>query len=236
MIDLEVLKQEGVVWDYQKKKPVNFIFADNMEFLRWCKRNDMFKYFHVSIVDPPYGEDITKFNLGSRAAERAAGFSYERGDWDHSVPDQEYWDLLWYVSRNIIAWGGNYFTKEINWSGRSFIVWDKKNDGLDFAAGELALTTYDKNPLFIRKSRNRQEQDGEKRHDTQKPVYLYDATHGEYVERNQRVLDTHGGSFSHSIAAWKHNHELWIMDKQRSYYDNGIAAFDKATVAPRLLF
>lgn len=233
-------------WEEFKKNPVTFIYGDNMDYLRWCKEQMMFKYFHVGIVDPPYGISVQNMNLGSTKDSKPR--TYERGDWDNEVPTQEYWNLLWYCCRNLIIWGGNYFTDmygKTGWNdksipitpGRCFIVWDKMNDKMSFAAGELAITTFDKNAVIIRRPRNKGgEDETEKRHDTQKPVYLYDYLHLNFVERGQRVLDTHGGSFNHAIAASKNNVNLTIIDKQRSYVESGMREYDKASQKGRLLF
>lgn len=223
-MNLEELKKVNGIYEIQKLDPVTFIHGDNMEFLRWCERNTMYKYFHVGIVDPPYGVGIGDQKLGRRSGDKV---NYETGSWDNEIPTQEYWDLLRYVCRELIVWGGNYFTKEFDWSGRCFGIWDKKNDNLDFAFGELILTTFDKNPFKILKARNSRVEDGDKRHPTQKPVYCYEYLHLNYVDRNQRVLDTHGGSFSHAVAARNCKHELVIMDKTKSYYDDGIIHYKK---------
>ena len=207
----------------------------------------MFKYFHVGIVDPPYGISVGSMNLG--ATKDSKPRNYEMGDWDNEIPTQEYWDLLWYCCRNLIVWGRNYFANNFGQvkrdgepypidNGRCFIVWDKMNDKMSFAHGELALTTFDKNAVIIRRPRNAAANDneGEKRHPTMKPTYLYDHTHLNFVEKNQRVLDTHGGSHTHAIAAFKNNVNLTIIEKNKSYQDDGIKAYLDASVQPRILF
>ena len=230
-----------------KHNPVDFILGDNMEYLRWCKDQMMFKYFHVGIVDPPYAIGVGSMNLG--ATKDSKPRNYEMGEWDNELPTQEYWDLMWYCCRNLIVWGGNYFVNNFGQvtrdgkpnpidNGRCFIVWDKMNDKMSFAHGELALTTFDKNAVIIRRSRNASSSDveGERRHPTQKPTYLYDYLHMNFVEKNQRVLDTHGGSHTHAIAAFKNNVKLTIIERQKSYQEDGIKAYLAASTQPRLLF
>ena len=226
---------EGII-SITEKNPVTFIHGDNMAFLRHCKEELMYKHFHVGIVDPPYGISVGSMNLGATKDSKPRG--YEMGSWDNEVPTQEYWDLLDYTCRNLIIWGGNYFVHSINRSGRCFVVWDKMNDKMSFAAGELALTTFDKNAVIIRRPRNASSEDEEKerRHPTQKPVYLYDYLHLNFVEKNQRVLDTHGGSFSHAVAAFKNNVQLTIIEREESYIKSGIEAYDNASQKGRLLF
>lgn len=234
-MDFEALSQTEGIWNIVPKKPVTFIHGDNMAFLRFCKENMLKGYYHVGIVDPPYGIDVTKMNLGQTKDSKPR--NYERGDWDGAVPTPEYWELLKYCCRNLVVWGGNYFSDMVP-PGRCFLVWDKQNDKMSFAGGELALTTFDKNAMIIRRPRNAKSDDEEKdrRHDTQKPVYLYDFIHLNLVERNQRVLDTHGGSFSHAVAAYKNGVNLTIMDKQKSYVHKGIEVYENASMKGRLLF
>lgn len=240
-----------IITDFHKiiKPPVTFIHADNIDYLRWCREEMMWHHFHLGIVDPPYGIGVGDMNLGATKDSKPRDF--EMGEWDNEVPTQEYWDLLNYVCRNIIVWGGNYFVSNIGQvfdyrnekivglpNGRCFVIWDKMNDKMSFAACELALTTFDRNAVIIRRPRNAATSDGDKKkiHPTQKPVYLYDYLHINFVERGHRVLDTHGGSFTHAIAAYKNNVNLTIIDKQKSYFDDGISAYDNASAKGRLLF
>ena len=209
-----------------KKPNVTFLLGDNMLFLRWMKDNMMWHHFHCGIVDPPYGISVGKMNLG-KTKDQVRNF--ESGNWDNETPTQEYWDLLRYVCRNLIVWGGNYFTKEINFSGRSFDVWDKQNENMSFAWGELALTDFDMLPSRIHAARNKASDyaDGKKRHPTQKPVYVYDFLHTKYELKGKKVLDTHGGSHSHAIAAGKTGAILTIIERDEVYQADGIAAYNE---------
>ena len=235
-----------------KKHNINFMLGDNMELLRFMHDNMMYKHFHYAIVDPPYAIEVGKMNLG--ATKDSKPRDYEMGDWDSDVPTQEYWDLLNYVSRNILVWGGNYFTKEMGKvskdpynrtsenivgleSGRAFYVWDKLNNGMSFADCELCLTTLDGNARIIKKSRALKGDEGDKRHPTHKPAYLYEYLHNAHSMRGCRVLDTHGGSHSHAIAAFQSNVNLTIIERQESYHNDGIEAFVSHTsTTPQKLF
>ena len=256
--------------DSSLHKPITIAHGDNMALLRYMKEEMMRNYFHIGIVDPPYGISVGDMKLGANKDSKPR--SYEMGKWDNEVPSLEYWFLLSYVCKDLIIWGGNYFTgtnvaiyeieyknesklytqditpiiksnneniKKINFSkgvvpGRCFYYWDKMNNGMSFADGELALTTLDKSARNILKSRNLMQQDGEKRHPTQKPSYLYDAIHLENNLQGKRVLDTHGGSFSHAIAAFRNKVELLIIDREESYYKSGLEAFEKEFSKARL--
>lgn len=191
-------------------------------------------YFHVGIVDPPYGVGIGDQKMG---ASKNTVRNFEMGKWDYDVPTDEYWELLKYCCRNLIVWGGNYFTKELPFSGRCYVVWDKGNHSMSFAPSELALTTFDRNPFHVHCPRNKaNDEEGERRHPTQKPVYLYDKLHLDFVERGHKVLDTHGGSFNHAIAAFKNNVELTIIEREESYFRSALKAYGAASEKPRMLF
>lgn len=233
--ELAGLLSHDDIYEISYKKPVTFIHGDNMQFLRYCKDNLMWKYFHVGIVDPPYGISVGNMMLGAATMDKHREKQYEMGKWDNEVPTAEYWELLDYCCRNLIVWGGNYFSNFLR-PGRCCLAWDKMNNGMSFSDFELALTTFDKSARVIRKSRNKKEEDGDKRHPTQKPVYLYDYMHLEFVEKNQRVLDTHGGSHSHAIAAFKNNVDLTIIEREKSYYLSGIEEYEAASKKPRLFF
>ena len=60
------------------------------------------KYFDLAIVDPPYGINANKMTLGNGKKKIFRGNS----DWDNSIPDKEYFDELFRVSKNQVIWGG----------------------------------------------------------------------------------------------------------------------------------
>jgi len=248
---------------------IDFLCGDNMAFLRWCKEEMLMGYFHLGIVDPPYGISVGDMKLG--ATKDSKPRDYEMGKWDNEVPSLEYWYLLSYVCRDLIVWGGNYFTDtnsniyeivyadgtklylqdirkinkegivEANFSkgmsaGRCYYIWDKKNNGMSFADCEIATTTLDKSARIIPKSRSLNKTEGDKRHPTHKPAYLYEYLYLENLLRGKKILDTHGGSFSHAQAAFREGGKLTIMDREESYFKSGLEAFDNKAVAPTLAF
>ena len=57
-------------------------------------------YFDLAIVDPPYGINAGKMNMGS------GRHRFEKGkDWDAGIPNKAYFDELFRVSQNQIIWG-----------------------------------------------------------------------------------------------------------------------------------
>ena len=79
--------------------------------IRNCDCKDLMKefpdnYFDVAIVDPPYGIDVNKMELGS-------GKYKSDKQWDTFAPDEEYFKELFRVSKNQIIWGANHFLQTI---------------------------------------------------------------------------------------------------------------------------
>lgn len=56
-------------------------------------------------------------------------------------------------------------------------------------------------------------------HPTQKPIILYEWLLQNFAKSGQKILDTHGGSMSHAIAAHKLGFDLTIIEKDPVYYE-----------------
>ena len=167
---------------------------DNMNLMARYPDN----YFDLAIVDPPYGI----LNKTKRGGDHKFNMD-EYSQWDVK-PDDEYFNELFRVSKNQIIWGGNYFGQL--WArspyNKGFIIWDKNQPETlnNFSMAEMAWSSLDKpSKIFrfsVRKNRN-------KIHPTQKPVKLYDWLLHNYAKPNDLILDTHLGSGSSRIAAYK---------------------------------
>jgi site-specific DNA-methyltransferase (adenine-specific) len=155
-------------------------------------------YFDLAIVDPPYG-------LGEKLTERGgahknspfATLYKDSSRWD-ILPQEQYWIELFRVSKDQIIFGANYFLEYLP-NTRGFICWDKVQSMPTFSACELVWTSYDKPSKIIRK----QSTDLSRFHPTQKPIELYDWILKNYATEGQSILDTHVGSGSSRIAAYK---------------------------------
>ena len=159
-------------------------------------------YFDLAIVDPPYGIGDAKTDiLNFRQKE-------QHREWN-VAPKQEYFDELFRISKNQIVWGGNYFSYLWNFGGRCFIYWHKGNPVPNFADGELAWTSFDRNAkqLDYRYYGNLEGKSStsQKFHPTQKPVALYEWLFKNYAKEGDKILDTHLGSGSIVIALDKMN-------------------------------
>jgi len=127
-------------------------------------------------------------------------------EWN-TAPTLEYFTELIRVSKNQIVWGGNYFSCLWELGGRCFIYWHKGNPVPNFADGELAWTSFDRNAkqFDYRYYGNLEGKTSasDKFHPTQKPVALYDWVYNEFAEEGMKILDTHLGSGSSRISANK---------------------------------
>ena len=157
-------------------------------------KNTPDKYYDLAVVDPPYGLGKAVVNSGGRFKR----YENKNGNWDNETPTKEYFDELFRVSKNQIIWGGNYFELPTN---KCFIVWDKgQPEGISFAMAEYAWASFDKVAQIFKHRTQGQEQ---RFHPTQKPVALYDWIFAKYATPGMKILDTHLGSGSSRIAAYK---------------------------------
>ena len=169
---------------------------DCMEFMKGVPD----KYYELAIVDPPYGfrtekTGILNFRKGKQEKE-----------WN-VAPTAEYFDELKRVSRNQIVWGGNYFPELWVNGCRCFIYWHKGNPVPNFADGELAWTSFDRNAkqFDYRYYGNLEGKSsaGDKFHPTQKPIALYLWLLNNYAKQGDKIFDSHVGSGSSRIACDK---------------------------------
>lgn len=187
---------------------IEMLNCDCMEYMKTLPD----KAFDLAIVDPPYGIGADNMTGGSGKNKR-----WKKGkNWDAGVPDRLYFDELFRISKNQIIWGGNYFFDFLP-STKSYLIWDKQNDNLDFAESEFAWSSFDK---VARTFRMRpMGMDGGKIHPTQKPVALYKWLLSRYAKPGDRILDTHGGSGSICIACHDLGFDLTWMELDADYYE-----------------
>ena len=194
------------------------------------------KYFDLAIVDPPYGIGAgSKKFINRKTANKRAETFYKDNDWDKCTPELEYWKELMRVSKNWIVWGGNYFTKYLP-PARCFIVWDKKTGANSYADCELALTNIDSNARIITKfwlGAHAQDDDG-RIHPTQKPIMVYDFIYQNYAKEGDKILDTHLGSGSSRIAAYRNGFDFVGFEIDKDYFEAREKRFKTELMQPRL--
>jgi len=210
------------------------------------------KAFDLAIVDPPYGLKISNSkNIGfgtqydTRNGKTILVTSQRRTwtikDWDNSPPTDKYFKELVRVSKNQIIWGVNYFQYHFG-SGR--IVWDKVcSDELNDSAEEAYCSLNKGIKIFrflwtgIMQGKNTN--DGhipqgnkslyeERIHPTQKPIALYKWLLKNYAKPGDKILDTHGGSFSSAIACHQMGFDLTLTEIDKDYYEAGLKRYVEA--------
>ena len=175
------------------------------------------KYFELAVVDPPYGIGVE--TCGGHFKK----FGKNKG-WDKNIPNKEYFDELFRVSQNQIIWGGNYFNLPPT---QCFLIWDKKQpEKVSFAMCEYAWTSFNsKAKVFY----NVSNQEKNRFHPTQKPVALYDWIFKNYAKEGDKILDTHLGSGSSRIAAYKAGLDFVGCELDKEYFEAADKRFNEFT-------
>jgi site-specific DNA-methyltransferase (adenine-specific) len=198
------------------------------------------KHFDLAIVDPPYGIDINNQSQG-KGGGVAKKIEYTKKDWDKQAPDFDYFNELFRVSKNQIIWGANHFIEKIPYNASCWIVWNKENGETDFADCELAWTSFEtavrmfkwKWAGMLQQNMKNKEQ---RIHPTQKPVALYDWILSKYTKPTDLILDTHLGSGSSRIAAYKGGFNFVGFEIDKEYYEKQEKRFNDFKSQLRLTF
>lgn len=184
------------------------------------------KYFDLAIVDPPYGIGIS---------ENPVRQMHKKKDWDNEIPSKQYFDELFRVSKNQIIWGGNYFDLP---PSQGFYIWDKKQpENFSLAMCEYAWSSIQK-PAKIWSLSVMKEQN--KIHPTQKPIELYEWLIMRNAEKGYKILDTHLGSGSITIAIdiinkrEKLNLQFIGCELDTDYYNKAIERIKSKTITQYL--
>lgn len=197
------------------------------------------KFFDLAVVDPPYfdGPDRLGYYGKSISSIGIKRKGYKVKHWD--IPGIDYFKELFRVSKNQIIWGVNYYPYNCFSSGR--IVWNKVNSKSSFSDCEIAfcsmidtvrMFTYMWNGMCQGKSVSEGHiQQGNKRknekriHPTQKPVALYEWIFSNFAKKGDKILDTHLGSGSSRIAAWRMGLDFFGTEIDKEYFDQMILRF-----------
>jgi site-specific DNA-methyltransferase (adenine-specific) len=189
------------------------------------------KFFELAIVDPPYGDTCNlQGGTGKKNGFREYwGKANGNQNWN-KAPDQKYFNELFRVSSNQIIWGGNHFANFLPASS-GWIFWDKGQRDFSFSDGELAFSSF--NVKLRAKNIHRQELQSETRqHPTQKPIKLYSWLLKNYAKPGDKILDTHLGSGSSRIAAYKMGFDFWGYEIDTDYWQAQEKRFAEAIAEP----
>lgn len=206
--------------------------------------------FDLAVVDPPYGDGLDGGgNSWNRFGERFDRYKQDGGGnfprlhgcpdgwkmggkvwkkiiaWD-VAPGEEYFKQLFRVSRNQIVWGGNYFELPRT---RCFLVWRKTNvpENFTMAMAEYAWTSFNANAKVFNFSAVGIPG---RFHPTQKPIELYDWIFRLYAKEGFKILDTHMGSGSSRIAAYKAGLDFTGYEIDEQYFRLAEERFEKFTM------
>ncbi|GGG24052.1 DNA methyltransferase [Christiangramia forsetii] len=214
---------------------------DNMELMARAKD----KEYDLAIVDPPYGINAPNMSMGTNKKRKGDGYPsvsvaqrLKKGrlnqgsgklknralntmncEWDFEVPSQEYFKELFRISKNQIIWGGNYFDLPPT---RCIVCWDKCQPWENFSQWEMAWTSFDKPAAMFRFSNTGGANQEKKIHPTQKPVKLYEYLLMKFGNPGDKIIDTHLGSGSHSIACHNLGFHLDACEKDEQYYKDSL--------------
>lgn len=148
--------------------------------------------------------------MGSEVRKKIIG-------WDEA-PGREYFKELFRVSKHQVIWGANYF--EGLPATRCFLVWKKLtiSESFSMAMCEYAWTSFHSNAkLFEHAPQGTSKKS--RIHPTQKPVALYAWILKNYAKQGDKILDTHLGSGSSRIAAYKLGFDFYATEIDKEYFD-----------------
>lgn len=185
------------------------ILGDSFELLK----NMEDKSIDIALCDCPYGIDICT----SGRLMKEKGRSYKA--WDKDAPSADFFKELMRVSKNAVIFGANHFIDRIPVNSKCWIVWDKEQpESLSFAMCELALTTFDRSAKIFRYGAAQQSAKEKRIHPTQKPVALYAWILRNFANEGDKILDTHLGSGSSRIAAYRGGYDFMGCEIDPEYY------------------
>lgn len=194
------------------------------------------KFFELAIVDPPYG--IKQLSVSenrspdSKYRRSMAKMVESANKWNDYLPTEEYFDELFRVSKEQIIWGANNFQLP---SSEYFVIWDKKQTVENFASAEYAwvsMNEWKKPAKVFRYQIHAANAIEDKIHPTQKPIALYQWLLQNYAKPGDKILDTHLGSGSSRIAAYKLGFDFWSCELDKEYFDAQEKRFKQAINEP----
>lgn len=195
--------------------PISEVY--NMDCMEYMKSIPD-KFFDLAIVDPPYGIGIDGQKLSINKNAKANRKEHKHKGWDNSIPPESYFDELSRVSKNRIIWGANYFVPNLHEGTKGWIVWYKGQKGLTMSDCELAFSSFNKPTRVIEINRVQLLKEGTI-HPTQKPISLYAWIMRNYAKPGDKILDTHLGSGSSRIAAYRLGFDFYATEIDKDYFE-----------------
>ena len=163
------------------------------------------KSVDLILTDPPYGIKISSNPFRQK---------FPKKEWDNFTPSKEYFDEMFRVAKNVVCFGGNYFSNHLPQS-KGFFIWDKgQPEKFSSAMVEYIYSSKDKPAKMFRQKVTTYE----KFHPTTKPVNLIEWILGYFPEANI-VLDPFAGSGTTGVAAMNTNRNFILMEQEPEYVE-----------------
>lgn len=195
--------------------PISEVY--NMDCMEYMK-NIPDKFFDLAVVDPPYGLGIDGQELQICKNPKHNRKAHARKSWDNCIPESEYFCEMFRVSKNQIIWGANYFVSHFTKGTNGWIIWYKGQKGLTMSDCEIAYSSFNCPTRIIEINRGELAKDGTI-HPTQKPIKLYSWILKNYANTGDKILDTHLGSGSSRIAAYKLGFDFYATEIDKDYFE-----------------
>jgi len=201
---------------------------DNMQLMARYPDN----YFELAIVDPPFGIGIDGQKKSVNKNPKHNRKEHVKKNWDNAIPNKDYFDELFRVSKYQIIFGGNYFTEFLP-PVKSWIFWFKGQNDLTMSDGELLWTNL---PIVTRQiTVNRGQLNSQNTfHPTQKPVALYKWLLDKYAKQGDKILDTHLGSGSIAIACHDYGFDLTACELDTEYFNKAMERINNHVAQQKL--
>ena len=191
--------------------------ADDVGRLMGGERADL------CVTDPPYGINIVNDKGKVGAENLAKNRKYPKVIADDSTDTAEKaYQILKDKSKKMIIWGGNYFTRFLDFSD-GWIIWDKRGDmpSNNFADGEMAWCSFHTPVRIYRQIWNGMIREGkeerERVHPTQKPVHMISRIIEDFSNQDDLVADIFGGSGTTLIACEEMERQCRMMELDPIY-------------------
>ena len=177
----------------------------------------------LCVTDPPYGINIVNDKGKVGAENLAKNRKYPKVIADDSTDTAEKaYQILKDKSKKMIIWGGNYFTRFLDFSD-GWIIWDKRGDmpSNNFADGEMAWCSFHTPVRIYRQIWNGMIREGkeerERVHPTQKPVHMISRIIEDFSNQDDLVVDIFGGSGTTLIACEEMERKCRMMELDPIY-------------------
>lgn len=174
------------------------------------------KCVDLVLTDPPYGLGIDgqKESISKNPKHNRKG--HEFMGWDTAIPNKEYFDEIFRISKQQVIWGGNYFVEHLTEGHKGWVVWDKGQHGLTMSDGELAYTSFDCPLRVFVFNRVEIKKDGAL-HPTMKPLQLFKWCVELFSQEGQTILDPFLGSGTTAVACKQLNRNFIGIEISEKY-------------------